>query len=99
MVLDVTGPSLAVTISVNHPDVPQHPVDALLWRDGEPVFAVTLRDLAPVTAVIPIPPGQRRIVLETAASRVVRPRDLGLDDDRELGLMVGWTFVENHERH
>jgi hypothetical protein len=34
------------------------------------------------------------VLLETWVSRVIRPRDIGVADDRELGLLVRWEFLD-----
>jgi hypothetical protein len=33
-------------------------------------------------------------MLDTWVSRALRPRDFGLNDDRELGLIVDWQFLD-----
>jgi hypothetical protein len=45
-----------------------------------------------VTRIVPVSTRDRKILLETWTSRVVRPHDLSVADDRELGLLVSWTF-------
>jgi len=57
-----------------------------------------LRSTDPVIEFVRLPEGVSRVVLETWVSRVVRPRDFGLDDPRTLGLMVAWAFVDAPSR-
>jgi O-antigen ligase len=102
---------LSLTLSVNHLDLandaapeaaarhaPIRPVDVRVWRDGQLVVERTLTNTAPITEYVAIPEGEARVMLETWVSRVLRPRELGLNDDRELGLLVSWQFVENPGR-
>jgi hypothetical protein len=85
---------MSVTVSVNHRDLVRKPVDVRVWSDGRIVLSTTLRDSSPVTEYVRVPAGEDRMVLETWVSRVVRPRDVGLTDPRELGVMVRWEFVD-----
>jgi hypothetical protein len=93
-VVDAPGPWMKLTVSVNHPDVAQKPVDVRVWRDGEEVISASLNDSRPVTEYVRVPEGHPRIVLETWVNRVLRPADFGVPDARELGLMVQWEFVD-----
>ena len=34
------------------------------------------------------------LAFETAVSRMVQPRDFGVPDDRDLGMLVKWSFVD-----
>jgi hypothetical protein len=93
-VLTATKPWLRLTVRVNHADIARKPVDVKVWTGSERVVATTLRSIDPVIEFVRLPDGASRVVLETWASRVVRPRDFGLDDPRALGLMVAWDFVD-----
>lgn len=73
---------------------PIYPVRAVAWRDGEVVVDARLTDTSPVTRFVQVPRNEPRILLETWVSRVFRPRDFGVADDRELGLLVKWRFVD-----
>lgn len=79
--------------SSNRPS-PTYPARAMVWRDGEVVVDVRLTDTSPVTRFVRVPQNEPRILLETWVSRVFRPRDFGVADDRELGLLVKWRFVD-----
>jgi hypothetical protein len=35
-----------------------------------------------------------RLLVETRVDRSVRPADFGMKDTRELGLRIGWEFVD-----
>jgi hypothetical protein len=91
-VVEATGPVMELTVGVNHYDIEASPVDAKVWRDGELVLEERLQSTTPVTRVVSVPAGHRHIVIDTWVSRVVRPKDLGVEDGRELGLQVRWTF-------
>ena len=42
-----------------------------------------------------MPESEQRVVVETWVSRVMRPRDYGAADPRDLGLIVQWEFVDS----
>lgn len=92
MLLTPTTSSLQVTINVNHFDIGDLPVRAKVWLDRRLLIDADLRSTAPVTRTVPVSTSCRKILLETWTSRVVRPRDLNVADDRELGLLVSWSF-------
>jgi hypothetical protein len=91
-VVEATGPLMELTVAVNHYDIEARPVEAKVWRDGELVLDERLRSTTPVTRVVSVPPGHSHVVIDTWVSRVVRPKDLGVEDGRELGLQVKWSF-------
>ena len=106
-VIDAPARWMALTISVNHfkiaggspasgisPHAPIRAVDVKVWRDRQLVVEAHLTTTAPVTEYISVPDGDRRLMLETWVSRVIRPRDVGVADDRELGLLVNWDFLD-----
>jgi hypothetical protein len=97
---------MAVTVSVDYRRIgsaaasahashaPTRPVEVKVWRDGQLVLDRLLSDTAPVTAYIPVTGVERWVMLETCVSRLLRPADIGIADDRELGMIVKWTFVD-----
>jgi hypothetical protein len=106
-VIDAPARWMALTISVNHFRIggvsaasgmsrtaPVRPVDVKVWRDRQLVVEERLTTTAPVTKYIPVPDVDRRVLLETWVSRVITPRDVGVADDRELGLLVTWDFLD-----
>lgn len=97
IVLDAPTQSLDVTIGVNHVDVTTNPVEAKVWIDRRLVVDTTLNSTAPVTRHVVVSKGHKKILLETWVSRVVRPRDFKVVDDRELGLLVKWNFADQGE--
>ncbi len=104
-VIDAPQRWLALTVSVNPFKIaggssasgisnqPIRPVDVKVWRDRQLVVAEHLTSTAPVTQYISVPGGRQRVMLETWVSRVIRPRDIGIADDRERGLLVKWEFL------
>jgi hypothetical protein len=85
---------MRLTVSINHSDLSKKPVDVLVWCNDRVVLERTLRTSDPVAEFVRMPDGEDRVVLETWVSRVMRPRDVGGADPRDLGLMVQWDFVD-----
>jgi hypothetical protein len=85
---------MRLTVSINHSDLSRKPVDVRVWCNDRVVLEKTLQTPDPVTEFVRMPDGEDRVVLETWVSRVMRPRDFGGSDPRDLGLMVQWDFVD-----
>ena len=85
---------MRLTVSINHSDLSRKPVDVRVWCNDRVVLQRTLQTPDPVTEFVRMPDGEDRVVLETWVSRVMRPRDVGGSDPRDLGLMVQWEFVD-----
>ena len=85
---------MRLTVSVNHSDLARKPVDVRVWCNDRVVLERTLLTSDAVTEFVRMPEGEDRVVLETWVSRVMRPRDFGGTDSRDLGLMVQWDFVD-----
>ena len=80
---------------MNHLDVAANPVHAKIWCADRLVVDTTLRTTAPVAAYVRVPDAQPGVVLETWVSRVLRIRATSASpDNRELGLLVHWDFVD-----
>ena len=94
IVVPASRPWLAFTIAVNHVDVEQHPVDVKVWIDRRLSWTTRLGTPRPLTQYFRVADAEPRVMVETWVSRIVRPRDSGGSDSRELGLLVRWTFVE-----
>jgi hypothetical protein len=92
-VVEATGEWMDLTISANHRDIETRPVGVKVWRDGELLVDSQVQSLDPVTRRVRLPPDERRVIVEVHTSRVVRPSDFGMPDDRELGVMVRWAFT------
>ncbi len=85
---------LQVTIWVERLNFVREPVDARVWADRHLLVRAQLSSLDQVTRYFKVPDGHPRVMLETWVSRTLRPRSLGLADDRELGLLVDWHFLD-----
>jgi hypothetical protein len=104
-VLEASTGWLELTMSANHQAItspgedragsiaPTRPVEVRVWRNGELVLQIRLTNTAPVTEYLRVPDGHKWIFIETKVDRVFRPRDLGIPDDRELGVLIKWSFV------
>jgi hypothetical protein len=85
---------LQVKVRVERLNLARRPVDVRVWADRHLIVRAHLSSVDPVTAYFKVPDGQSRAMLETWVSRTLRPRDFGVDDDRELGLIVDWQFFD-----
>ncbi len=94
VVLEAPRRWLALRVGVNHRDIRVQPVDVKIWRDRELVVDTRLTTTEPIVVHVPVGQDKPRFVLETWVSRVMHPRDFGVADDRDLGLLVNWTFVD-----
>ncbi len=83
-----------VTLSVDSLNIAKGPVDVKMWCAGQLVVATKVAGVQPITHYVQLPEGAMRLLVETRVSRSVRPADFGLRDTRELGLLVGWEFVD-----
>jgi hypothetical protein len=92
----VAAPKRVVELSVwvNHRDIDTKPVDVKVWCDGTLALKTTLKDTSPVTIFVELPASDTRMIVDTWVNRIVRPKDVGVDDNRELGLMVRWNFID-----
>jgi len=93
-VIPATKPWLRMVYWANHADIAQHPVEVNIWCDRKRVARTRLASGRPETVYFHVPSSDKRVMVETSVDHVVRPRDLGLPDDRELGLAVSWDFVD-----
>ena len=86
---------MEITVWVNHLDVASSPVDARVWVDRQLVVDTRLSSIEPVTRTVEIAGARPRAVVETWVSRTLNPRDFGVPDDRQLGLLVDWKFLDS----
>jgi len=94
MVVGASKHVVALTVSVNHRDIETRPVHVKVWCDGVLALNTRLANTSPATIFVELPSSASRFIVDTWVDRVVRPRDLGVDDSRELGLMVRWDFQD-----
>ncbi len=83
-----------LTVSVDSFNLAKGPVDVKIWCGGRPVLATQVNNVQPITRYVRVPDGAMRVLLETRVSRSVRPADFGIKDNRELGLLIDWDFVQ-----
>jgi hypothetical protein len=93
-VIEASGDWMELTVSVNHVDVEQHPVDVRVWVNQKLVIDTRLDSIEPIRKLVAVPRERPRMFLETWVSRVLKPTDYGAADARELGLLVSWKFLE-----
>jgi hypothetical protein len=94
IVIDARSRQMEVSVSVNHHDIQDHPVDAKVWIDGSLALDTRLTDTSWRTFPVRVPDGERRVILETWVSRVLNPFEFGVMDGRQLGLLVRWRFPD-----
>src|SRR5262249_39471118 len=93
-VIEAQKPWLRIDYWANHADIAANPVEVRIWCNRERIVRTRLVSVNAETVYCRVPSGSKRVMVETSVDHVVRPRDSGLPDDRELGLAVSWTFVE-----
>jgi O-Antigen ligase len=94
-VIDAPAPWMTLSVSANHADLAAHPVEARLWCDGTLIVDARLTDSQPVVRHVRLTESEKRVLIETTASRTLRPADFGMADERELGLMLSWSFSDS----
>lgn len=92
-VIDVPAPWLELSTAFEHRNAAEQPADGTVSVDGRVILAQRFATTAPITRVVRVPDGRRRLVLESRVSRTERPRDAGAADDRDLGLRLSWRFL------
>lgn len=93
VLLDRAGGWLELRVSVNHFDLDSHPVKARAWLDGALILDTELRSPAPAVIRVPLEAAGGKALLETWTNRTVWPPDIGVEDERELGLLVSWKVA------
>ncbi|PWT79963.1 MAG: hypothetical protein C5B57_13020 [Blastocatellia bacterium] len=84
---------LRVKIWTDRLNLVRQPVDAKVWTDRRLIVNTRLASVEPVTRYVKVPEGKQRVIVETWVSHARRPSETGLNDARELGIMVEWEFV------
>ena len=89
----VQGKLLKFVAWIDHPDGDEHPVHVRVWADSRLVQETELKRSAAIFLDIPATPGRTHMVIETEISRLWRPKDLGRNDPRTLGLSIrDWVW-------
>ena len=90
--VDAPARYVSLAVRVNHADIGSRPVHAKVWIEGRLVLETRLTSGAPARVTVPVPVGLKQVLIDTWVDHVLHPRDFGVADDRELGLLVGWRF-------
>jgi O-antigen ligase/polysaccharide polymerase Wzy-like membrane protein len=93
-VVDAPTEWLALSVSLDPRNAVVQPVDVKLWRDRELVLRSRLRTAVPLTQYVRVPSHEKRVLIETSATRVAGPNDSDVERNREPEVMVRWTFVD-----
>jgi O-antigen ligase len=81
---------LKLTVSIEHPDADERPVDVRVWRDHERILGGRFPRGVPMTRYVAVPGENHRFVFESTVDRTYRsPAARG----PEVGLTVSWEFV------
>jgi hypothetical protein len=85
---------LMLVIGAVAPDAAEHPVRVRVWFNDQLILRVDRRSTFPITKYIKMPAYGTPIMIQIQTSRIWRPVDFGLGDDRrERGVAVGnWVF-------
>jgi O-Antigen ligase len=70
------------------------PLHLVLTTDGCRVIDERVASTAPITRLVDLHHAAGRVMVETRVDRTYRPSDFGFRDDRRLGMMLRWAFVE-----
>jgi hypothetical protein len=92
-VLDVQSPWLAVSVRPDVNAASKQPIDVRVWADGDTVLKAQLQNDSPLTAIVRLPVGVKRVLLESAA----RPHDshwpFFVRGDEAL-YFIKWEFLD-----
>jgi hypothetical protein len=92
--VDARGPVMTISVQAPHPDIDSHPVDVVVWSEGRKIINRRLETPDATSATVTLPPGLKTTLVDVKVSRIVRPRDFGFADDREVGVLMKWDFSE-----
>jgi hypothetical protein len=92
-VLDVPSPWLSVSVRPDVNAANGQPIDVRVWADGDTVLKAQLHNNSPLTAIVRLPSGAKRVVLESAARPHDSHRPLFLRDDEAL-YFIKWEFLD-----
>ena len=64
-----------------------------VWCNGSLILDRRLDTTAPASLYLHVP-DQKWIMLESRVNRTIPLRELGIDDDRAVGVLIDWSFLE-----
>jgi hypothetical protein len=71
----------------------RQPVDVRVWADGATVLKAQLQSGGPLTAIVQLPSGSKRVLLEAAGRRLDSSRPFFVRDAEAL-YFLKWEFLE-----
>jgi hypothetical protein len=92
-VLDARSRWLSVSVRPDVNAANGQPVDVRVWADGATVLKAQLQNNGPLTAIVQLPSGAKRVLLESTARRLDSHRPLFVRDDEALYFMK-WEFLD-----
>jgi hypothetical protein len=92
-VLDAPSRWLSVSVRPDAKAADGQPVEVRVWADGATVLKAQLQNNGPLTAIVQLPGGAKRVLLESAARRLDSRRPLFVRDDETLYFMK-WEFLD-----
>jgi hypothetical protein len=92
-VLDVASPWLSISVRPDVNAANGQPIDVRVWADGDTVLKAQLQNDNPLTAIVRLPAGVKRVLLESAARPHDSHRPLFVRDDEAL-YFIKWEFLD-----
>jgi hypothetical protein len=92
-VLDVPSPWLSVSVRPDLNAASGQPIDVRVWADGDTVLKAQLQNNSPLTAIVRLPSGVKRVLLESAARPHDSHRPLFVRADEAL-YFIKWEFLD-----
>ena len=92
-VLDVPSHWLSVSVRPDANAAGRQPVDVRVWADGATVLKAQLQSGGPLTAIVQLPSGSKRVLLEAAGRRLDSSRPFFVRDAEAL-YFLKWEFLE-----
>jgi O-antigen ligase/polysaccharide polymerase Wzy-like membrane protein len=92
-VLDVPSRWLSVSVRPDASAAGREPVDVRVWADGATVLKAQLQNSGPLTAIVQLPTGSKRVLLEAAGRRIDSSRPFFVRDAEAL-YFLKWEFLD-----
>jgi len=92
-VLDAPSRWLSVSVKPDAHATNGEPVDVRVWANGDTVLKAQLRSNGPLTAIVQVPDGAKRVLLEAAARRLDSHRPFFVRDEEAL-YFLKWEFLD-----
>jgi hypothetical protein len=92
-VLDAPSRWLSVSVRPDGKAAGGEPVDVRVWADGATVLKAQLRNNGPLTAIVQLPAGSKRVLIEAASRRPDSSRPFFVRDAEAL-YFLKWEFLD-----